>query len=68
VRRYRDKLQEGLARAQQEGSFRRDLAAKDMADLLVNLWQGALLRMKIERSVRPLTQCCDMLLNGYFHA
>ncbi len=68
VRRYRDKLQEGLARAQQEGGFRKDLAAKDMADLLVNLWQGALLRMKIERSVRPLTQCCDMLLNGYFHA
>jgi len=67
VRRYRDKLQEGLARAQQEGSLRKDLAAKDMADLLVNLWQGALLRMKIERSVRPLTQCCDMLLNGYFH-
>src|SRR5208283_1654273 len=68
VRRYRDKLQDGLARAQQEGSLRTDLAAKDMADLLVNLWQGALLRMKIERSVRPLTQCCDMLLNGYFHA
>ena len=68
VRRYRDKLQEGLARAQLEGSFRKDLSAKDMADFLVNVWQGVLLRMKIERSVRPLTQFCDMLLNGYFKA
>jgi TetR/AcrR family transcriptional repressor of nem operon len=68
VHRYRDKLQEGLARAQQEGSFRKDLDAKDMADFLVNVWQGALLRMKIERSVRPLIQFCDFLLNGYFKA
>ena len=68
VRRYRDKLQEGLARAQQEGSFRKDLDAKDMADFLVNVWQGALLRMKIERSVRPLAQFCEMLLDGYFKA
>lgn len=68
VRRYRDKLQEGLTRAQQEGGFRKDLDAKDMADFLVNVWQGALLRMKIERSVRPLTQFCDMLLDGYFKA
>ncbi len=68
VRRYRDKLQEGLARAQQEGGFRKDLDAKDMADFLVNVWQGALLRMKIERSVRPLAQFCAMLLDGYFKA
>jgi len=68
VRRYRDKLEEGLARAQQEGSFRKDLDAKDLADFLVNVWQGALLRMKIERSVRPLAQFCEMLLDGYFKA
>jgi len=68
VRRYRDKLEEGLARAQQEGSFRKDLDAKDMADFLVSVWQGALLRMKIERSVRPLAQFCEMLLDGYFKA
>ena len=68
VHRYRDKLREGIARAQREGRFRRDMEARDMADFLVNVWQGALLRMKIERSVRPLTQFCDMLLNGYFKA
>jgi TetR/AcrR family transcriptional repressor of nem operon len=68
VHRYRDKLREGLARAQQEGCFRGDLDPKDMADFLVNVWQGALLRMKIERSVRPLIQFTDFLLNGYFKA
>jgi TetR/AcrR family transcriptional repressor of nem operon len=68
VHRYRDKLREGIARAQREGRFRTDMEAKDMSDFLVNVWQGALLRMKIERSVRPLTQFCDVLLNGYFKA
>jgi TetR/AcrR family transcriptional regulator, transcriptional repressor for nem operon len=68
VHRYREKLREGLARGQKEGSFRKDLDARDMADFLVNVWQGALLRMKIERSVRPLAQVCDMLLSGHFRA
>lgn len=66
--RYRDKLREGIARGQEEGRFRKDVDAKDMADFLVDAWQGALLRMKIERSIRPLTRFCDMLLNGYFRA
>lgn len=68
VHRYREKLREGLARGQDEGSFRKDMDARDMADFLVNVWQGALLRMKIERSVRPLAQVCDMLLKGHFRA
>lgn len=68
VHRYRDKLREGIARAQQEGSFRKDMDAREMADFLVNVWQGALLRVKIEKSVRPLIQFCDFLLDGYFRA
>ncbi|HEY8162164.1 MAG: TetR family transcriptional regulator C-terminal domain-containing protein [Methylocystis sp.] len=68
VHRYRDKLREGIARGQEEGSFRKDMDAKEMADFLVDVWQGALLRMKIERSVRPLTRFCDMLLNDCFKA
>lgn len=68
VQRYREKLRTGVARGQREGSFRNDIEAGDMADFLVNGWQGALLRMKLERSVRPLTQFYDMVLNGYFKA
>lgn len=68
VRRYRDKLAEGIERGQAEGDFRRDLTAAAMADLLVNQWQGALLRMKIEQSAEPLRACRNELLNGYFAA
>ena len=66
VRRYRDCLKNGLSRAQQEGSVRTDLSAEEMANFLVDAWQGALLRMKIEQSVGPLKNCCDHLLGGYF--
>lgn len=66
LHRYRDKLMEGIARAQSEGQFRLDKTAAEMADLLADSWQGALLRMKIEQSIRPLEICCDSLLNNYF--
>lgn len=66
LRQYRDKVAEAIARGQAEGDFRRDMTAEAMADLLVNQWQGALLRMKVELSIQPLIACCDGLLNDYF--
>ena len=68
LKRYRDVLQSGLSRAQQEGTVRADKSAGEMADLLVNAWQGALLRMKIEQSSAPLKQCCQNLLDDFFKA
>jgi len=68
VHRYRNLLKEGLLKAQQEGTVRTDKTAEDMADLLVNLWQGALLRMKIEQSSTPIKQCCENLLGDFFKA
>jgi TetR/AcrR family transcriptional repressor of nem operon len=68
VHRYRDKLQEGLARGQREGTVRADLSAEAMADLLCDGWQGALLRMKVEQSVRPLERFVGCTLDGYFRA
>ncbi len=66
VTRYRDLLQLGLAKAQQQGAVRSDKSAEEMADLLINAWQGALLRMKIEKSSAPVKQCCHDLLGDYF--
>jgi TetR/AcrR family transcriptional regulator, transcriptional repressor for nem operon len=66
--RYRNLLKQGLSMAQRQGSVRTDKSAEEMADLLVNLWQGALLRMKIEQSTIPLKQCCDNLLGALFRA
>jgi TetR/AcrR family transcriptional repressor of nem operon len=39
-----------------------------MADLMLNGWQGALLRMKVEQSVAPLQAVCQDLLDDYFKA
>jgi TetR/AcrR family transcriptional regulator, transcriptional repressor for nem operon len=66
VHRYRDKLREALARGQQEGDFRADRDATALGDFLLDAWQGALLRMKIERSVAPLIRCRDLLLDDLF--
>jgi TetR/AcrR family transcriptional regulator, transcriptional repressor for nem operon len=66
--RYRDLLATGIARAQEEGKVRTDRAATELADLLLNAWQGALLRMKIDKSTLPLRQCCQELLDGFFKA
>lgn len=68
VTRYRNTIRSGLTQAQQQGTVRTDLSAEEMADLLLNTWQGALLRMKIEQSSAPLKQCCRNLLDGYFKA
>jgi TetR/AcrR family transcriptional repressor of nem operon len=66
VTRYRNLLQSGFAKAQQQGTVRLDKSPEEMADLLTNTWQGALLRMKIEKSSAPIKQCCQDLLGDFF--
>ncbi|ESS73944.1 HTH-type transcriptional repressor DhaR [Methyloglobulus morosus KoM1] len=66
IQRYQGLLAAGLKKAQKEGTIRTDKSADEMADLLVNMWQGALLRMKIEQTAEPLKQCCHDLLDDYF--
>lgn len=68
IKRYRDLLQSGLDKAQQQGTVRLDKSSEAMADLLINAWQGALLRMQIEKSSAPVKQCCQDLLGDYFMA
>ena len=66
LNRYRDVWELGLSRAQNEGTIRADKSARELADLWVNAWQGALLRMKVEQSVDPLKQCYHELLGSFF--
>lgn len=65
VERYKLLQYKALVQAQKEGAVRTDRSAEIMANLLVNNWQGALLRMKIEQSVQPLQEFYDTLLNDY---
>lgn len=66
VDKYQRLLAMALKTAQAQGTVRTDKSADDMADLLLNTWQGALLRMKIDQSSAPLKQCCQDLLHDYF--
>ncbi|MSR16246.1 MAG: TetR family transcriptional regulator [Methylococcaceae bacterium] len=66
--RYRDVWEIGFSLAQKEGEIRIDKTAREMADLWVDSWQGALLRMKIEQSTAPLIHCKEALLDDFFKA
>jgi TetR/AcrR family transcriptional repressor of nem operon len=41
---------------QAQGEIRSDLDADDIATFLLSSWQGAMMRMKVERSRKPLDQ------------
>lgn len=66
VERYSELQKIALERGQRAGTVRKDKSAKAMADLMLNGWQGALLRMKVEQSVEPLQAVCRDLLDDYF--
>ncbi|MEI6335420.1 MAG: TetR family transcriptional regulator C-terminal domain-containing protein [Methylococcaceae bacterium] len=68
LNRYRDVWELGLSRAQNEGTIRTDKSARELADLWILAWQGALLLMKVEQSVAPLKQCYRELLGSFFKA
>ncbi|MDV3347232.1 TetR family transcriptional regulator C-terminal domain-containing protein [Leptothoe sp. ISB3NOV94-8A] len=56
-----------LKRGQTQGSIRHDISAEDLADFLINAYEGALLRMQVEQSVEPIRKLWQ-LLNSYLVA
>lgn len=56
VTAYRAALCRLLQEAQRQGEVRDDLAAEQLANLLFDAWQGALLRVRVDRSNAPLKQ------------
>ncbi len=65
-RDWRDGVAEILRQGQQLGQVRADLDATDLADLLTEAWEGAVIRMKLERSLDPLRRVIARLLDDYF--
>lgn len=63
---WRDRFARVLATAQEQGTVRDDLPAGELADLLVDAWEGALIRVKVQRSGQPLQQVLRQLFDGYF--
>ena len=62
IAQWTSSLEVCLAEGQGDGSIRADLAADDLAGLLLDAWQGALLRAKVERSPAALNTFIDVLL------
>lgn len=55
-------LTRALEQGQRDGDVRSDVAAATLAGLLLDAWQGALLRSKVERSPTALDGFIDVLL------
>lgn len=53
-----------LQRGQIQGTIRDDISAEELADFLVNAYEGALMRMQVEQSVEPIRQM-SKLMSGY---
>ncbi|GLZ39975.1 TetR/AcrR family transcriptional regulator [Actinokineospora sp. NBRC 105648] len=64
-RQWRDGLAGPLAAAQAAGTVRDDVPAEELADTLIEAWEGAVIRMKVDRSAAPLRRCMRLLLDGY---
>lgn len=56
-----------LAEAQRDGALRNDLPAGMLADFVLNSWEGALLRMRAERSGVPLETFKQMVFDTLLH-
>jgi TetR/AcrR family transcriptional repressor of nem operon len=65
-RDWRDAVSEALRQGQELGLVRSDIDAGALADLLTESWEGAVIRMKIERSLDPLRRVLERLLDDYF--
>lgn len=63
VNRYCKELQNAFELAQSEGTILQGRDANEMSNTLFCAWQGALLRMKVERSIWPLEACLKTLLD-----
>ncbi|MDJ0571122.1 MAG: TetR family transcriptional regulator C-terminal domain-containing protein [Pleurocapsa sp. MO_192.B19] len=57
-----------LTKAQEQGTVRHDLTAEKLASVLLNGYEGALLRMQIEKSVEPLRQFTKLMLDDFLSA
>lgn len=60
---WRIALAKLIREAQEAGELRQDMDALTLAALVWDVWEGAILRMKVERSTVPLRESTDLVLN-----
>jgi len=55
-----------IAEGQRDGSIASDFPASELADFLISSWEGAILRMKVERTIEPLDRFKRIILSTVF--
>ena len=61
--RWASILTETIQEAQEAGEIPKDADARQIADLLVNTWEGATIRMQINEDMAPVHQFIDYFLD-----
>ncbi|HRG96778.1 MAG TPA: TetR family transcriptional regulator C-terminal domain-containing protein [Polyangiaceae bacterium] len=63
---WSDRVTKLVGEAQAAGTVRDDRPARELADLLLDAWEGGQLRAKIERSRAPLERAVALVLDDLF--
>jgi len=64
--RWRQPFADCIAEGQAAGQIAKTFEAEDLADFLLSSWQGAMLRMKVERSPEPLERFKKIIFSTVF--
>jgi len=62
----RDAFEAAIRRGQEDGSIQQDIYSSVLADILLNSFEGALLRMKIEKPGKALEQFHNAMPGKFF--
>lgn len=63
---WRQRLAGLISAGQSQGEIRDDMDPEALSALTWSVWEGALLRMKVERSVRPLSDSIALVLDQVY--
>jgi TetR/AcrR family transcriptional repressor of nem operon len=63
-RTWSDLFEDCIAEAQNTGAIRNHLPARLLAQFLLNSWEGALLRMRVEKSDAPLKDFIEVVFSS----
>ena len=59
---WREVIDRCIVEGQKKGEFKTDLPSNDLADFIINNWEGALVRMKAARSIKPYLLFVDFTM------
>ena len=63
---WRAPFAECIAEGQAAGEIAETFAPHDLAEFLLSSWEGAILRMKVERNAEPLERCKRIVFTNVF--